>query len=346
MGPLHRLLAAAALAAGLAAAGIAAASNVAYTSLGPSTSHVWVMEGDGSDKDRLTTGSVNDFGPVISPSGSPARLRAPAHRPARRPLAPRRRRHDPPAAHEHRRRRGESRLGAGRRADRVRVPGRRAPVRARRRRARRHGQAPAHEQHASTTSTPRGRADSNRIAFTRYVTRTNAEIYTIAAAGGSLRRLTDHRAADHSPDFSSTGWIAWVRSHASGSQIRLVRADGSGRRLLFSTPRAVTAPTWSPNGARLAFELWDGEDTELYVIAFDGTGLRRLTNNDVGDFGPVWGPGSGRIAFTRFTTTSNDVWSMAPERAGQAAPDDGDHPRLRRGLGRGSVTLAAWPRMS
>jgi TolB protein len=161
-------------------------------------------------------------------------------------------------------------------------------------------------------SDPTWSADSNRIAFTLYVTRTNAEIYTIAAAGGSLRRLTDHRAADHSPDWSSTGWIAWVRSHASGSQIRLVRADGSGRRLLFSTPRAVTSPTWSPDGARLAFELWDGEDTELYVIGFNGTGVRRLTNNDVSDFGPVWGPGSGRIAFTRFTTTNNDVWSMRP----------------------------------
>ena len=51
MGPSHRLLAAAALAAGLAAGGVAAASNVAYTSLGPSASHVWVMEGDGTDKD-------------------------------------------------------------------------------------------------------------------------------------------------------------------------------------------------------------------------------------------------------------------------------------------------------
>jgi Tol biopolymer transport system component len=51
------------------------------------------------------------------------------------------------------------------------------------------------------------------------------------------------------------------------------------------------------------------------VIAFNGTGLRRLTNNELGDFGPVWGPGSGRIAFTRFTTTSNDVWSMRPNGA-------------------------------
>jgi WD40-like Beta Propeller Repeat len=70
MGPSYRLLSAAALAAGLVAAGIAAASNVAYTSLGASTSHVWVMEGDGTGKDQLTSGSVNDFGPVISPNGS------------------------------------------------------------------------------------------------------------------------------------------------------------------------------------------------------------------------------------------------------------------------------------
>ena len=79
-----------------------------------------------TDKDRLTSGSVNDFGPVISPSGSPAGLRPPAQRAARRPLAPRHRRHQPPAAYEHRRRRGESRVGARRRADRVRVQGRRA----------------------------------------------------------------------------------------------------------------------------------------------------------------------------------------------------------------------------
>src|SRR5688500_8180554 len=66
LSPSHRLLPAAVLAAGLAAAGVAAGSNVAYTSLGPSTSHVWVMEGDGSGKDRLTSGLVNDFRPVVS----------------------------------------------------------------------------------------------------------------------------------------------------------------------------------------------------------------------------------------------------------------------------------------
>jgi hypothetical protein len=66
-----RLLVLAAVAAGLAAAGAAAgATTIAYSSQGATASHVWVMRGDGSQKDRLTSGAVDDVSPALSPGGA------------------------------------------------------------------------------------------------------------------------------------------------------------------------------------------------------------------------------------------------------------------------------------
>lgn len=35
-----------------------------------SSAHVWVMRGDGGEKDRLTSGSVDDVSPTLAPGGS------------------------------------------------------------------------------------------------------------------------------------------------------------------------------------------------------------------------------------------------------------------------------------
>ena len=69
MGRSKLVLAAVAAATGLGVAGAADAATIAYTSLGASSSHVWVMRGDGSEKEQLTSGSVVDVAPSLSPAG-------------------------------------------------------------------------------------------------------------------------------------------------------------------------------------------------------------------------------------------------------------------------------------
>lgn len=63
---------------------------------------------------------------------------------------------------------------------------------------------------------------------------------------------------------------------------------------------AVGAPTWSPDGRRIAFEAYNypGFSNELYVIDADGTDLQKLTNcNCVSTSYPTWSPVGPEIAF-------------------------------------------------
>ena len=67
-----RLLTVTATAAGLCTGAVATPADgttIAYTSQGATSSHVWVMRGDGTQKDRLTSGSVDDVSPSLAPGG-------------------------------------------------------------------------------------------------------------------------------------------------------------------------------------------------------------------------------------------------------------------------------------
>ena len=77
---------------------------------------------------------------------------------------------------------------------------------------------------------------------------------------------------------------------------------------LFDTPGNDSAPAWSPDGRRIAFE----SDGELYLMDADGANVQRLTNNTVFEEGPAWSPDGTRLAFSSApTNTDNDIWTMA-----------------------------------
>jgi Tol biopolymer transport system component len=85
----------------------------------------------------------------------------------------------------------------------------------------------------------------------------------------------------------------------------VANADGSNAHRLTSTKAWEFDPTWSPDGARIAFRYQPGDDdtTEIYAIDSDGTDVVRLTRNDVPDWGPDWSPDGRRIVWNSAVRT-------------------------------------------
>ena len=53
-------------------------------------------------------------------------------------------------------------------------------------------------------------------------------------------------------------------------------------------PADDTAPAWSPDGTRLAFQTNRDGNWEIYSIAVDGTGLTNLTRSPGQETTPAW----------------------------------------------------------
>lgn len=109
---------------------------------------------------------------------------------------------------------------------------------------------------------------------------------TLSASAGGRTGSTTLR-VNPLPPPTSTGTIAYVRRN----ELRLIEPDGSGDRLIWSTPDpryTVSVPAWRPDGSEIAF-VSDHEmalsifQQDLYAVRPDGSGLRRLTNGPAHD---------------------------------------------------------------
>jgi dipeptidyl aminopeptidase/acylaminoacyl peptidase len=84
-----------------------------------------------------------------------------------------------------------------------------------------------------------------------------------------------------------------------------------------------TAPSWSPDGRRLAF-VQDGSPGSGFIttIGFDGRGLRRLTEGRQ----PAWSPRGGIIAFTRGVSHVNTLYTVPANGGPEHALGPGEYP--------------------
>ena len=88
--------------------------------------------------------------------------------------------------------------------------------------------------------------------------------------------------------------------------IQLTEADGTGLRTLFNVAGAFdSAPAWSPDGSRIAFEsnadVAGGNperDMEIWVMDADGGQPTQITHNGLHDEGPAWSPDGTMFAYS------------------------------------------------
>jgi TolB protein len=154
---------------------------------------------------------------------------------------------------------------------------------------------------------PAGEQKPAKILFVSFDPAKKVTRIGVMSPDGSGRTfLTDGTAQELDPvwsrDRTKFAFIVADKKQKSGD-LYVMNADGSGRkRLTQSTPRTVVhAPSWAPDGKRIAFTRREFDAAgkpaapELFVIDADGQSQERLGN--VPGMLPAWSPDGGKILF-------------------------------------------------
>ena len=126
----------------------------------------------------------------------------------------------------------------------------------------------------------------------------SSSIETVLPSGRGRRVLGAFRVGQGVGE-SGPVWSPSGRSltFQQGSQLAIIRADGTGLRQLPQLTNGDGDPTWSPDGRRLAFVGRTLCCNWLYTVRRNGTALRRVIAQEAR--WPVWST-TGTIAFVNY----------------------------------------------
>ncbi len=205
--------------------------------------------------------------------------------------------------------------------------------------------------------------DGQRVAYTLTTinTQTDAyvdDIWVVPYAGGAAKNLTaTPDKSESAPQFSPDGrWISYLADGPddSGTQLFLMRVDGSDKRQVGVLANGVNAYSWSPDGSRIVFtafaggakpnaagtpppieidrfqfkEDWvgylrKGERRQLHLLDVTSGKVVQLTSDNVDHWLPAWSPDGKWIAFVSKQkgdadrNMDSDVYIMKPEVGGE-----------------------------
>lgn len=123
-------------------------------------------------------------------------------------------------------------------------------------------------------------------------------------------RLTDGDFDDRDPAVSPDGLsVAFASNRRSGWDLYRLDLTSGEVSALTATPSYEGHPTWSPDGLWLAYEVYGGDDLDIWILRVDGSETPiQLTNAPFLDAAPDWGPDGRRIAFVSDRQGFPDVY--------------------------------------
>jgi Tol biopolymer transport system component/DNA-binding winged helix-turn-helix (wHTH) protein len=90
-----------------------------------------------------------------------------------------------------------------------------------------------------------------------------------------------------------------------------VSIDGGEPFRLAPASMSAGYPAWAPDGKRLAIEVAEGRNTQIWIVNRDGSGLHQLTSGEGQHWPHSWAPDNDRIAYAGTKDGSWDVWSVS-----------------------------------
>ncbi len=120
------------------------------------------------------------------------------------------------------------------------------------------------------------------------------------------------------PLVSLTRPIAF-ESNRDGSEnhgLFLMQADGTSVTQVVG-PAWVSCPTWSNNGANLAYASL--LENDIYTVRSDGVGMTQITQGTRLDFEPVWSPGDQYVVFAATDWAVGGIYAVNPDQLNETA---------------------------
>ncbi len=145
-----------------------------------------------------------------------------------------------------------------------------------------------------------GRGAVRRPARVAIDTRQIEDVPGLPAQMANLALSPDGRDLAYQSTTDSGGLTAWLVSAAGGTPIRL-------------SPPQLSAgyPAWSPDGRRIALEVEDGGDTQIWVLNRDDSAFRQLTTSSGQHWLHSWAPDNDRIAFAGERDGVWNLWTVS-----------------------------------
>jgi serine/threonine protein kinase len=120
--------------------------------------------------------------------------------------------------------------------------------------------------------------------------------------------------------FSDTGDLVYVAGRGGGQNVSIYWMDREGKFTpLRETPGNYSNPAFSPDGKRLALDIFDGKRSDIWVYEWERDTLTRLTFAGKGNANPVWTPDGQRIAYSSQEKTGRyNLWWIRADGGGNA----------------------------
>lgn len=135
--------------------------------------------------------------------------------------------------------------------------------------------------------------------------------FTASQLHAESERLINTR--DMYPSMSLDGLQLVFQSNRTGTnQIFIMNMEDGKIRQLTNLPRGGETPAFSPDGGKIVFAAYVGEDdNDVFVMNTDGSDLKRLTHGPGYDGHPHWSADGKRIVFNSDRTTPEPAaaWS-------------------------------------
>jgi Tol biopolymer transport system component len=150
-------------------------------------------------------------------------------------------------------------------------------------------------------------------------------VHVIAADGSGARDLARGGGPSWSPDGTMIAFHD-ARVPGYGLDVYVMTRGGRDQRRLVSHPTAGGEPSdntrddfdpsWSPDGAFIAFVTYRNGHAEIYRMDTTGHATARLTNDPGDDRQPAWSPDGRTIAFVSNRTGNGEIHAMRADSTG------------------------------